>query len=256
MERAIIRRGKYRFKDDYLHLEVSEDKWFGMNQAQRQAHFKKVALAKVIVEPIACTSAIPQTLSMDIDEVALKVNLPLPCLSGIWQKAESLHNSTVNIVPAPGHPSDARMVASQSGQRPHLVLPVAKAKGGSYKCDSDCLNYKSLGLCSHVVAVANLNGSLPQLISVFCKTKKRPDFTKLAVHGMPSGRGKKGTQAPRRRKKAEPVSERAQRISTSSSDSLAPSSVPNPQTEEEIHNSATLALWLILMSVLWCKPMA
>ena len=47
-------------------------------------------------------------------------------------------------------------------------------------------------MCAHVVAVANLNGYLPQFVSAFCKAKKKPDFTKLAVHGMPSGRGKKG----------------------------------------------------------------
>ena len=99
-------------------------------------------------------------------------------------------------------------------------------------------------MCAHVVAVANLNGCLPQFVSAFCKTKKKPDFTKLAVHGMPSGRGKKGTRAPRQRKKTEPVSERVQRISpvptVAVPESLQVSvSMSNPQTEGElrVHNS-------------------
>ena len=120
VERAIIRQGKYRFKDDYLHLEVSEDKWFGMSQEQRKAHIKKVAFAKVVEEPttsLSTSASSAVSMAMDIDEVALKVDLPLLCLQGIWQKAENLLSSSNNIiVPAPGHPSDAKMVASQSTQ--------------------------------------------------------------------------------------------------------------------------------------------
>ena len=60
------------------------------------------------------------------------------------------------------------MVASRSGQRHHLVLPC---KGGLIKCDSDCLNYKSMGICSHTVAVVQMNNNLPQFVSAFSKLK-------------------------------------------------------------------------------------
>ena len=38
------------------------------------------------------------------------------------------------------------MVVNRGDKRPHLVVPVGK--NGQFKCDSECLNFKSLGLCS------------------------------------------------------------------------------------------------------------
>ena len=98
--------------------------------------------------------------------MASLISIPLPCLKGIWQKATDLFKSPGNIVPAPGHPPSARMAA-------------------------DCFNFKSMVICSHVVAVANLNECLPQFISSFSKSREKPNFRKLVLHGMPSGTGRK-----------------------------------------------------------------
>ncbi len=97
------------------------------------------------------------------------------------------------------------MVMSRSGQRSHLVLPC---KTRRLKCDSDCMNFKSLGICSHSVAVAELSNQLQAFITAFTKAKKTPSFTTVAVHGMPSGRGRKGSQAPRKRKHPQLITER------------------------------------------------
>ena len=72
------------------------------------------------------------------------------------ESAELLKTDGV-IVSAPGVGNDAKYVLSYSGQKPHLVVPK---KRGSYTCDQDCPDWKSLKICSHSVAVAELCGKL------------------------------------------------------------------------------------------------
>ena len=117
-----------------------------------------------------------------------QVNILFSCLQGIWNKAGELLSTAGSIVSAHGHCPEARLVLSRSGKRPHLVLP---SKAG-FKCDSDCVNFKSLGICSHTVVVAHINDQLPRFVSNLKKAKKQPNLTQLAVHKMPAGAGKKG----------------------------------------------------------------
>ncbi len=42
IECAVVRRGKYKFRPQYKHLELSEAKWFSMSRDQRVKHLKKV----------------------------------------------------------------------------------------------------------------------------------------------------------------------------------------------------------------------
>ena len=124
--------------------------------------------------------------------------VPLECLKGIWDKAEDLLNLPQGMSPAPGHPDTARMLLSRSGKRPHLVLPC---RNTNFKCDSDCLNFKALNICSHTVAVAEANMSLAEFLAHFEKAKRKPNFTAVALHGNPAGSGRKGGAPPRKRKK-------------------------------------------------------
>ena len=49
----------------------------------------------------------------------------------------------------------AKCVASESGNRPHIV---SKTKKGSLACDDACIAWKSMKFCSHALAVAeNIN---------------------------------------------------------------------------------------------------
>jgi len=93
-----------------------------------------------------------------VDALSVRVgDVPFASLEGIWKKATELVNSSTSIAPAPGHPQGAKMVASQSGSRPNLVR---KGKGGLYHCDRECVNFQTLKMCSHVVAVAHVNEDL------------------------------------------------------------------------------------------------
>ena len=81
------------------------------------------------------------------------------------------------------------MVLSYSRKVPHMVTP---RKGSDFSCHSSCPNWKSLGLCSHSIAVAELNGKHLEFISAKKKKKRFPNITSLVTTGMPKGRGRKG----------------------------------------------------------------
>ena len=166
------------------------------------------------------TSSFGAVLSVDVHEVASVVTIPLPCLQGIWTKATELLSTSGSTVPAPGYSSEARLVLSRSGKRPHLVLPC---KAGGFKCDSDCANFKSLGICSHTVVVAHLNGQLSEFVIHIKKAKKKPNMMKLAVHGMPLGTGKKDSRLPRKRAKTQSIEDRIERFQTAQAAPNGPS---------------------------------
>ena len=100
---------------------------------------------------------------MDLQSASEQVNIPIKCLEGIWTKASELISTNDAIVLAPGQDSGARMVLSKV---PHMVTPK---KGREFSCNSSCPNWKSMGICAHSVAVAEVNKELPQ----FPSAKKR-----------------------------------------------------------------------------------
>ena len=117
--------------------------------------------------------------------------------------AKKLMETDGAIAPAPGQLPEARMVLSYSGKPPHMVTPK---RNGDFSCDSSCPNWKSLGICSHSVAVAETNGRLQEFLSA--KKKKTPSVTGLLTTNMPKGRGRKGGVPPRVRKPKQPVTTR------------------------------------------------
>ena len=217
VERAIINRGKYQLQADYRYLQVPESEWFTMTSQQRVKHINKVQSVSVIdVEesvdiqrpgnPSRSNPTHSSTkLSVDANAAAEGMNVPLPSMEGIWRKARDLIGDPSGMSPAPGQSPQARMVLSFSGKTPHMVTPT---QGGGFNCDSNCPNWKSLNLCSHTVAVAELNGKLAEFITFVRKKKKLPNVTNLITSGMPRGRGRKGSVAPRTRKKKAAVTSR------------------------------------------------
>ena len=109
------------------------------------------------------------TLSVEVTSFAHTVKTPEPVLQGIWKKAAELVTNPCKMSLAHGCSPLARMVESTSGNKPHLVSP---GKGGKFTCDSECPNYKSFAICSHVIAVAEVNCMLEEFISQFQKSKK------------------------------------------------------------------------------------
>ena len=164
--------------------------------SETKQHRKEEA-ASVDVLRLGATAESGKQLSVDVEAAATNLNVPLTCVEGIWKKANELIRNPYAIVPAPGQTPESRMVLSYSGKVPHLVTPT---KGGGFSRDGNCPNWKSLGFCSHSIAVAELNEKLDIFITYLCKKNKSPNVTTLIESQMPSGRGRKGNVAPRTRK--------------------------------------------------------
>ena len=186
--------GKFRIRDQYRHLAVSQDKWCQMSLASRTTHinsFHKFSLKS--------RSENASALSISANAAASSSTVPLSLFEGIWSKALQLLQSKDSFAPAPGYPDGTKTVRSYSKQGFHVVLP---GKGGKYSCDSP--NYHSLNICSHTVAVAEKSQLLPQFIECYRKSKKLPSLTSLtAVRSRGSGR--KCGKPPRKKRAKEAV---------------------------------------------------
>ena len=230
-ERAVIRRGKYSFCKEYHHLEVKESKWFKMNREQREKHMKVASthLSAGSVESLHVS--VPELpvgnvsqLSVTAEHFHSGLKVPLAAIQGIWNKAEELLREPNSISTAPGCDSKSRMVRSCSGKRPHLVTST---KQGRYACDNDCLNWKAMKLCSHSVAVAELNGSLQEFCDLYRNMKHVPNMSHLYLTGLPSGIGKKGNQVNQKRKKEPEIERILLSISHTPQNQAAPSLKPS-----------------------------
>lgn len=201
IERAVIDRGKYKFKEGYSFLQVDERKWFTMTVQQRTSHLKKVHSTHVLGPNKSSSDATfgrsEHALTVTAESAASTLGFAVSNVEGIWHKATTLLQKEDAIVPAPGQHEKARMVLSYSNKLPHMVTP--NKRSGSYSCDSKCPNWKSQNLCSHTVAVAELNGELSMFISSLKKRKITPSVTELVTCKMPKGRGQKGGISPRSR---------------------------------------------------------
>ena len=123
-------------------------------------------------------------------------------LKAIWQKASSLVADTTLIAAVPGgaNLSYDRMVASTSSNCPHLVSTPAKFTG-QFKCDSKCPMFSTYKLCAHTIASAEVNGKLKEFSQWLIRQKCAPNYSKLALHGIPKGAGEKGGVPKNNRKR-------------------------------------------------------
>lgn len=174
------------------------------------------------------------TLSVGVSDIASRSSVPTSVF--FWSKALELTTSAGAMAPAPGCAPSARTVRSSSKSGFHLVTP---APCGKFTCD--CPNYHSLSICSHTVAVAEVNGKLEQFVEWYCKSKKSPSLSRLALKDIPKGCGRKGSKPPRKRMKAQPISKRLDPIALSNTGDtneigacICASSAANPTSEVHV----------------------
>lgn len=223
VEMAILNRGQYRFKKQYSFL-VAEERWFRLNKDQQKAHLRKVHMQKPcydlgppesghssavastsgtepceLTKPIEKSSASSSASKLGITsaEFASQVKISHDTIQAVWRKAEILLKTEGSIVSSPGM-EKSWFVESKSKQAPHLVRVSPK---GSISCDKACEHYRSIGICSHTVAIAQKVGSLKEFAKSFIKKKGAhlPNLGNFALTGMPPGRSRKGAVPPRRR---------------------------------------------------------
>ena len=73
VERAVIDRGKYRFRSDYRYLVKHESNWFKMTASQRQAHLNKVSKAVLHVSATGSYPVNRLSSTTDCQDLNLKV---------------------------------------------------------------------------------------------------------------------------------------------------------------------------------------
>ena len=93
-------------------------------------------------------------LSVPFDDVPPNLTTLLAALESVWMKDSELVTSTSSTFPAPSHPPQGQMVVKL------IELSSTPGYQGFYHCDSECANYQSLKMCSHVVVVAQVSGEL------------------------------------------------------------------------------------------------
>jgi len=134
-----------------------------------------------------------------LSDVVDQIKLPYTTVEGVWKKAASLVAEANAIVPAPGFDAKDNMVKSKPGAAPHLVGVSTKYK---YKCDH-CPHFKSINLCSHIVAVAESNGNLVEFVKQFhTKPESDPNLMQIVPHDIPAGAGRKNGKAHKKPKKS------------------------------------------------------
>ena len=116
-------------------------------------------------------------------------NLPESVKSSMWAKVQSYMQDKSSYTKSPGISDySSILVKSTSGNRPHFVQ---KTGANVYKCDHDCLMFKSTnGMCSHSLLAASLNDQTETFVRQYTKNKVPVNYANLAQHGLPVG-GKK-----------------------------------------------------------------
>ena len=218
--RSLSGRGQYRLVESYRNLGVSMEEWSKMRSDQRKRVVERFDTAQLTGSALGgspcednvlptCelgsrseSSLAKKSLDITAEESGIHT-IPLVTLLGIWNKAQHLLNDENLITATPGVDRRARAVFSYSSETPHIV----RFKGnGQYVCDCNCPQWVSSRICSHTVAVAQVNNSLKDFLEWHTGSSSQPNITSLAMSGMPSGRGRKKNQIPRSRgkKRAQP----------------------------------------------------
>lgn len=123
-----------------------------------------------------------------------------------------------SVVRAPGLNENAFSVISASGSHGSPQLYVVKERD-QIRCECDM--YRATNICSHSVAVAEMNGWLEKFL-VWLKTKgKEPDLSSFLRTSLPKGAGKKpGQKKQNTRIPKIPIQQTVERTSARLSSSL------------------------------------
>ena len=160
---------QYEFREQFKHLTVTHDDWFGMSEEQRK---RKVATVYALsmedlyetsdtqsqgrVYSVRCcnTKAIdPGTLNeLSVPASALKDRLDIHIVQQIWHKAARILSQKDAIFPAPSRDPSIRAfsVLSDSIYTSNFVQMASSAK-----MTCTCKHYKLKKICLHVVTVAH-----------------------------------------------------------------------------------------------------
>ncbi len=230
VEKAVVGRGEWHFTPQYKSLVVTESCWFSrMSDAAKKLHMNKVLslnpfnahsvknattscstphaqATRSLTSPMENgTKPTNSILSVPVEECGV-TRVAESTLQNMWTKAERLVKSDGHVIKVPWSDDvKARLVKSSTSTQPHLVTRDPKNRE-LFCCDKNCPMFKGFSICSHVIATAHVNGNLRSFldsVNGVCG----PNLTAIANHGMPSGTGRKGGVAKRKRNRKLPAVE-------------------------------------------------
>lgn len=222
IDKAVVGLGEYQLCEEYQSYGVDTKEWFKKNQKQRERVLDRFAKAQLSTGVLGSAShmstgdhhdgsSTSMTLSStDLDHSSAqletmvtdhlqdspttsnplsKTSLPQPIKQSMWDKVLSYIEDESSYTKTPGVTDySSILVKSTSGNRPHFV---EKTSSNVYKCDKDCLMFKSTnGMCSHSLLAAALNGQVDTFVTHYSKAKAPVNYANLGQHGLPAG-GKK-----------------------------------------------------------------
>lgn len=124
-------------------------------------------------------------------------SLPADMILLLWKKAERLLTMPNGICNAPGM-SNAKCVASESGEKPHIVVQ-SKQKEGVINCDDACLGWKAQRICAHVLAAAESMGCFDNFLKGYNKgSKAQSNYTAAVTHWLSKAVGTKPGKSKRK----------------------------------------------------------
>lgn len=167
--RAILRKGQYRFKDEYSYLEVKEDVWMhGMTVESRRRHVSKIMNLDLGARQVPNESATtPGQLSVSYTSANLQITESV--LSAVWNKAIEYLTKPGSFVQLPNKVDGENKFFVYSRSKPDNPNVVTVGEGGKVSCS--CLMYRSTpNICSHSVAVAEREKNLQNFLSWVAKS--------------------------------------------------------------------------------------
>ena len=141
--------------------------------------------------------AAPQCSAFSVTVTESGITKPaIVILATMFEKANELLRQEDLIVKMPGAEDGSYIVAGHTNQ----IYCVTPGKGGSFKCDQNCVN-ATTKICEHTVAVAEKYGKLADLITWYKRSKSGASIIKMALDGEPKTAGKKPSTIKRSNRK-------------------------------------------------------
>ena len=220
LKKAVIRNDRWRFREEYKHLEVDLNKWFHWSEDVQKRHMKKVyqselgscELSRNISVHVDEATKLSYSLSVDYKELLNSSVITMSTLQDMWQKATHLAFTPGLVTVVPGQPnSNNRIVASMTNGPPHYVT---KKSEGQFVCTGVCPRFTANKICQHTVAAAENCKQLSQFCAWWKMHHTGPNIDSLAVVGLPKGvAGQKGGKSKRGRNRAKSSGAQASNVS-------------------------------------------
>ena len=180
LERAVCRRGKYRFRPAYQHLEVEEVHWFNMTPEMRRKHLQKVhgatlaydARASPALTPceqqcgtsssdgkrwkssdvterttsIVCNSPSCHSEESDRSALSIEVIIFAHTVKTPEPVLQGIWKEAAKLVTNPCKmslaPGCSPLARMVESTSGNKPHLISPGKGGKFTCDSECPNYK------------------------------------------------------------------------------------------------------------------